>query len=380
MKIKVFPADSSDFVKTMSKTAHSLNLLLFSGLCILLAFGPLALGAVHEWAIFTIEAGAAVLFVIWALREMASDQITVTRNPLFIPIALFALLVVTQLVLHRTAYWYATWVKALLWAAYGLIFFLVSQTVRGTKLWTSLGIFLSVYGALVALFAIAQQFAGNGKIYWIMSNQLGWIYGPYVHHAHYAGLMEMLVPIPLVLAIARVFPRPAQVLLAFAALVMASTIFLSQSLGGILAFCAQLLLLFFCSWKVWAVPPFARSARSAVCAFGRFTRGFAPGGPCTSPRAPARPNRPGRCWQPNHDREGCVADGTGATTPRLGPGDFPGRLSRISKFLQRPVGERSTQRFRATVGRDGNARFLVDVRVPRDAVSRGPSEHSALAA
>jgi O-antigen ligase len=245
MKIKVFPAESSDYVRPTSKTVASLNLFLFSGLCLLLAFGPLALGAVHEWAIFTIEAGAALLFVIWALREIASDHVTVTRNPLFIPIVLFAALVIVQLVLHRTAYWYATWVKALLWAAYGLIFFLMSQTVRGTRLWTWLGIFLSVYGALVALFAIAQQFAGNGRIYWIMSNQLGWIYGPYVHHAHYAGLMEMLIPIPLVLAMARFFPRPARILLAFAALVMASSIFLSQSLGGILAFCAQLLLLFF---------------------------------------------------------------------------------------------------------------------------------------
>ena len=29
----------------------------------------------------------------------------------------------------------------------------------------------------------------------------GWIYGPYVNHNHYAGLMEMLVPIPLVLSL-----------------------------------------------------------------------------------------------------------------------------------------------------------------------------------
>lgn len=243
MKIKMFPAEGTDFIQPASRSAAPLNLVLFCGLCMLLAFGPLAFGAVEEWAICAIEVTTAALFAIWALREIASGQVTITRSPLFIPIVLFAALVIAQLALHRTAYWYATWVRALLWAAYGLLFFLVNQTFREARLWKWFGIFLTIYGSLVALFAIVQQFTGNGKIYWRVSNQLGWIYGPYVHHAHYAGLMEMLVPIPLVLAMSSLFPRPSRILLAFAALVMGSTIFLSQSLGGILSFCAQLLLL-----------------------------------------------------------------------------------------------------------------------------------------
>ncbi len=94
------------------------------------------------------------------------------------------------------------------------------------------------------MFAIAQEFAGNGKIYWLMPNPGGgWIYGPYVYHSHYAGLMEMLVPIPLVMAMAGFFPKPARMLFGFAALVMGSTIFLSQSLGGIIAFTAELVVM-----------------------------------------------------------------------------------------------------------------------------------------
>ena len=47
-----------------------------------------------------------------------------------------------------------------------------------------------------------QQFTSNGKIYWVVTNRYGgWIYGPYVNHAHYAGLMELLVPFPLILSI-----------------------------------------------------------------------------------------------------------------------------------------------------------------------------------
>jgi len=37
------------------------------------------------------------------------------------------------------------------------------------------------------------------QLYWMRQPRSGgWIYGPYVNHNHYAGLMEMLVPIPLI--------------------------------------------------------------------------------------------------------------------------------------------------------------------------------------
>ena len=42
------------------------------------------------------------------------------------------------------------------------------------------------------------------KLYWIRTPRFGgWIYGPYVNHNHYAGLMEMLAPIPLIFALTR---------------------------------------------------------------------------------------------------------------------------------------------------------------------------------
>ena len=63
---------------------------------------------------------------------------------------------------------------------------------------------ITVYGGIVASFAIVQGVAPNGKLYWLWTSaQGGAIYGPYVNHNHYAGLMEMLTPFPLVLAAAR---------------------------------------------------------------------------------------------------------------------------------------------------------------------------------
>lgn len=237
-------AESHVFPKTGGRVVQVLDWLVIALLSLLLAFGPLAFGAVQEWAIFTLEATAALCVLLWVFRDLVSGYVEIHLNPLFIPIVLFAGLVLLQLLTGHTAYWYETWRKSLLWAAYGGIFFLASQYLRQHAVAKGFGLFLTTYGLLVALFAMVQQFTWNGKLYWMVPNRYGgWVYGPYVNHAHYAGLMEMLVPIPLVFAMMRYWRRPFRVLFGFAALLMASTIFLSRSLGGMLAFGIQMIIL-----------------------------------------------------------------------------------------------------------------------------------------
>jgi O-antigen ligase len=91
---------------------------------------------------------------------------------------------------------------------------------------------------------LVQGLNSNGKLYWLRTpTQGGWIYGPYVNHNHYAGLMEMLVPVPLVFCLTRYARGRIRTIAAFAAAVMASTIFLSGSRGGMLAFAVEMVLL-----------------------------------------------------------------------------------------------------------------------------------------
>lgn len=237
-------ADYREGFETGSHVVRVLDGLLVAALCLLLAFGPLAFGAVQEWAICTVEVGAVVCVVLWVVRELACGRLEVHRNALFLPIGLFAALVCVQLLTGHTAYWYVTWQSGLLWAAYGMIFFIAAQCLRRTVWITTFALFFIGFGFLVALFAMVQQFTWNGYLYWVVPNRYGgMVYGPYVNHSHYAGLMEMLVPIPLVFAMMNRWPRSLRVLFAFVALLMASTIFLSRSLGGMVAFAAQMVLL-----------------------------------------------------------------------------------------------------------------------------------------
>jgi hypothetical protein len=79
----------------------------------------------------------------------------------------------------------------LLYVAYGLLAFLVVQCLRRSSQAKALAVAISTYGVAVAGFALLQGLSPNGKLYWIRTPRFGGsIYGPYVNHNHYAGLMK----------------------------------------------------------------------------------------------------------------------------------------------------------------------------------------------
>jgi O-antigen ligase len=218
--------------------------LIFYGVFGLLLFGPLAFGAVEPWSIFILEAGAALLLLLWTVRQVQSGELSVARSPVFAPLLMFALFILLQLATGRTAYRNETFSAGLLYCAYGMICFLVIQVLRRTSQVRALTVAFSAYGFLLASFALLQSLSSSSKLYWIRTPRMGgWIYGPYVNHNHYAGLMEMLVPIPLVFSLTRGARGPRKIMAGIAAALMASTIFLSGSRGGMLAFVVQVGLL-----------------------------------------------------------------------------------------------------------------------------------------
>jgi O-antigen ligase len=237
------PLEADATVEQLSRRS-ALDSVIFFGVFGLLLLSPLAFGAVEPWSIFILEWSASLLFVLWAILQAKSDELLVVWNPLFPPMLIFAALVVLQVVTGRSAYRYETLSSALLYCTYGLLCFLAVQCLRRTSQVKTLAIVVPAYGFAVAMFALIQSMSSNDKLYWLRSPRSGgWIYGPYVNHNHYAGLMEMLVPIPLVFALTHNARGPRRTLAAIAAATMTSTIFLSGSRGGMAAFAVQMAIL-----------------------------------------------------------------------------------------------------------------------------------------
>lgn len=232
--------------KTVARAKRPLltnNILLVSASVVLL-LGPLAFGAVEPWAIFALQACAMLVFAAWGFRQWSNRELIIVDNPLYLPMTVFFALVLVQWVIGTTAYRLVTYTHLLLYAAYGMLAFVVSQTLRRSSQFELLAKIFTGYGAVVAALAVVQGMAPNGKLYWIVTAaQGGSIYGPYVNRNHYAGLMEMLVPFPLVLAASQFSSGNRKIIVAGIAALMAASIFLSGSRGGMAAFIAEIVVL-----------------------------------------------------------------------------------------------------------------------------------------
>lgn len=217
---------------------------LLGGACVVLLAAPLAFGAVQPWAIFLLQASSVALLIAWGYHQWKSGELKIVWHPVYAPMLAFGALVVIQWVTGLTSYRYVTYSLLLLYVSYGILIFVVTQALKRSSQVRPLAGILCCYGLVLASFALLQGIAPNGKLYWIWPlEQGGLIYGPYVNHNHYAGLMEMLAPFPLVLALSRHTEGNRKLVVAGIAALMAGTIFLSGSRGGMLAFAAQVIVL-----------------------------------------------------------------------------------------------------------------------------------------
>ena len=237
-------ADKTDSVDLERLHVRKLELLQWTfvlGLCSVLIFAILAFGAVEVWSTFIFEAGAAVLFLIWAGQQLASGRLKLSTNPLYLPALLFFVIVLAQIALRSSSYSYATKYGALQYFSYGIVLLIAAECIREENDRKNFALILIGFGALYAFYALAQALTSEGKFFWVYTPHYhGAIYGSYVNHDHYAGLMEMLVPFPLVVSMGHKLRGGERALVAFAAIVMASTIFLSGSRGGMLSFVVEI--------------------------------------------------------------------------------------------------------------------------------------------
>jgi uncharacterized membrane protein len=134
------------------------------GTSAVLLLGPLAFGAVEPWSIFALEACAMLLLSLWAYRQWINRELNISDNVLYRPMAAFFALVLAQWMAGTTAYRHVTYTHLLLYAAYGMLAFVVTQTLRRSSQFELLAKFFTGYGAVVASFAVLQGIAPNGKL------------------------------------------------------------------------------------------------------------------------------------------------------------------------------------------------------------------------
>jgi O-antigen ligase len=229
--------DSIDLERRPQGELDARSWAMAAGLGATLMFAILAFGAVQEWSAFVFEAAASVLFLVWARKQWTTGQVQLSKNPLYAPALFFFVLLLAQVLLRTSAYAYITRYEVLQYISYGMVMLIAAECILAEAVRKKFALAVILFGAVYAFYALAQALTSEGKFFWFYTPRFhDTLWGSYVNRDHYAGLMEMLVPFPLVLSMGHIFHGGKRALVAFAAVLMASTIFLSGSRGGMLSF------------------------------------------------------------------------------------------------------------------------------------------------
>lgn len=224
-----------------------------NGICVLAAFAVLAHGAVEPWSEAVLEIGAAVLLLVWSWQALTDPETRVIWNPLLWPLLAFWVVALVQLAAGITAVPFLTRIELLKYTALVALFFLFVQAYRTRTQWRRFVWFLVSLGFVVSLFAILQHFTFNGKLYWVRELQFGGIpFGPYVNRNHFAGFMELLIPMGLATWVLGAERRDQLPLVGLFTVLPVGALFLSASRGGIIGFVAEvgfLALLIVARWR-----------------------------------------------------------------------------------------------------------------------------------
>jgi O-antigen ligase len=205
-----------------------------AGLYLVFTFAVLAHGVVEPWSEAILESGAAVLLLIWAVDFYRRPEGKIQWSPLNVWILCFIAIGLGQLVFHQTVNPYLTRVELLKYAAYFMVFFLATQAFRERVHLTKLAWFLIFLGFGVSLLGIIQHFTSNGKVYWVRETAVGGdIFGPYVNRNHFAGFVELVLPVGLALLVFRGVRRDVFPMTALLTIVPVGALILSGSRGGI---------------------------------------------------------------------------------------------------------------------------------------------------
>ena len=218
--------------------------LVRGGICLVIAFSVLAFGAVEAWSAAVVEISAAVLLLAWAILIARDRTATIQWNALNGPLLAFLALGLLQLFLGGTAYAFLTRMEVLRLASYAILFFLAAQAFRKRADLSFLAWFLIVFCFAVSLLGIIQHFTSEGELYWMPSLTIrGDSFGPFVNRNHFAGFVELTLPVGLGLMLFRGISSELLPLATVLTIVPVGALVLSGSRGGIIGFALELCVL-----------------------------------------------------------------------------------------------------------------------------------------
>jgi len=230
-----------------ARISAQLDKSIAAGLLATIVFTAVAHGAVEPWSVALFELILVGLLLLWGIKAMLDRRLEVTIPAAALPVAALLLLGSAQSVALTGGAGETSSLSMDVEAtrhALIVLFFLAASFIIAASFFVSrerlwlLANVLTVFGALVAGFALIQYFTWNGRFYWLRATRYS-VFGPFVNHNHFAGYMAMLMPVPLGLML-RAVRGPVQLLYGFVTVLMGTATIMSGSRSGVISLVAAL--------------------------------------------------------------------------------------------------------------------------------------------
>ncbi|MEK6303062.1 MAG: O-antigen ligase family protein [Acidobacteriota bacterium] len=263
-------------------TMNHLNKTISWGLLATVMFTGLAFGGVEPWAIFVFEAIIIGLVFLWLVKALRDGRLRMTIPSVALPVA--ALILVGSLQSLAFSGPDGRWLSLSMNVGYTrsaviIIAFLFIALIIASNFFASqkrlvaAGHVLVFYGMAVAIFALIQYFTWNGRFYWVRPTMATAAFGPFANHNHFAGYMELLIPLPIALVITRAVKGEVRVLYGFAAAIMGLAAVASLSRGGMISLCATLMFIALVALRMPAARRTERRGKFAEVERGKQSKG-----------------------------------------------------------------------------------------------------------
>ena len=269
------------------------------GVQFLLIFTLAAFGTVQTWSIAVMEITSFIIFGVCLLKMNRQGEIKINRSPLInlwltligvillqlVPLPIDFLRTISPSTVELLAisgvaekgswhslslYPHITKDELYKILAYFSVFVVIIHHYRTKEQIGRVVNTIIVLGCGLVIFAIIQKLTWNGKMYWFyplspgIKSDLNHIWGPYINRNHFAGYLEMAVPLAIGMLLYQLARRATHgnlspgraimaavssqrisrlIFIALAVIVMVAGVFMCVSRGGILGFTVSSLFL-----------------------------------------------------------------------------------------------------------------------------------------
>lgn len=234
--------------------SRRLESVILCGLIGTVIFTALAHGAVESWSLAIFELLIVILTALWGIRAVLNQHLSLRIPRAIVPLGLLMVWGLIQGIAYTDGAGQrhslsmdveATRQTTTILFILVLALLLVINVLAHREYLAKLPMFFAAYGFALALFGLIQYFSWDGRFFWWRqtTDLVTSPFGPFVAHNHFAGYMELLLPIPIAFVILQVGRAEARIFYGFAAAIMGGAAIVSLSRGGFISLFAQLIFL-----------------------------------------------------------------------------------------------------------------------------------------